>query len=268
MKILSFILFTFLSLYSFQVEIERPNQYTNQDVSGWVMSEKLDGIRGYWNGKEFLSKNGNKIYAPASFTKNFPSFELDGELWTKRNDFSNIQSIVLDKTPSKYWKEISYNIFEAPNAKGNFLERVNKAKNWFKNNPNSQVHIIEQIVCKNKKHLYDYLKKIVLLKGEGVIVKDPKQEYIKTRTNKALKVTMFYDTEGRVEKINYGKNNTMRSLLIKLENNVTFNLGGGFSKDERANPPSVGDIVTFKYYGLTKNKKPRFASFLRIRKEE
>ena len=54
------------------------------------MSEKLDGIRAYWDGKELLSKNGNKIYAPTWFLHNLPPFEIDGELWTKRDDFENI----------------------------------------------------------------------------------------------------------------------------------------------------------------------------------
>ena len=56
------------------------------------MSEKLDGIRAYWDGKELLSKNGNKIYAPNWFLDKLPPFDLDGELWTKRDDFENIQN--------------------------------------------------------------------------------------------------------------------------------------------------------------------------------
>ena len=88
------------------------------------MSEKLDGIRAYWNGKELLSKNGNKIYAPNWFTKDFPPFELDGELWTRRDDFESIQNIVLDTNPSSKWEEITYNIFEVPNEKGNFDKRL------------------------------------------------------------------------------------------------------------------------------------------------
>ena len=32
--------------------------YENQDVQGWVMSEKLDGVRGYWDGKTLLSRQG------------------------------------------------------------------------------------------------------------------------------------------------------------------------------------------------------------------
>jgi DNA ligase-1 len=45
-------------------------------------------------------------------------------------------------------------------------------------------------------------------------------------------------------------------------------LGGGFKKEDRLNPPKIGEFVTFKYYGFTKNGKPKFASFLRVREVE
>ncbi len=78
----------------------------------------------------------------------------------------------------------------------------------------------------------------------------------------------FYDDEALVIGLNYSKDNKFKSLKLKLENGVIFNLGGGFSDKQRENPPKIGDIVTFKYYDLTKNNKPKFASFLRVRKKE
>jgi DNA ligase-1 len=32
----------------------------NEDPTGWYMSEKLDGVRAYWDGEQFWSKNGMK----------------------------------------------------------------------------------------------------------------------------------------------------------------------------------------------------------------
>ena len=78
----------------------------------------------------------------------------------------------------------------------------------------------------------------------------------------------FYDDEGLVIGLNYSNNGEFKSLQLKLNNGIIFNLGGGFSDIQRKNPPQIGDIVTFKYYDLTKNNKPKFASFLRIRKKE
>ncbi len=93
MKLL-ILLFLFIHLNS--QELQKAKNYDNSkhDISNWYMSEKLDGIRAYWNTKELLSKNGNKIYAPDWFIKSLPHFELDGELWTKRSDFENIKNIV------------------------------------------------------------------------------------------------------------------------------------------------------------------------------
>ncbi len=268
MKIIFLISIIFFNLYS--QELQKPKIYdkSKHNINNWYMSEKLDGIRAYWNGKELLSKNGNKINAPDWFIKNFPNFELDGELWTKRDDFENIQNIVLDENPSIKWEKLTYNIFEVPNEKGDFNKRLEKIKLWLENNPNKYIKIIPQKICKDEYELNDFLKELLKQKAEGVIIKNPKKEYFVGRSDDILKVKTFYDDEGLVIGLNYSKNNEFKSLIIKLNNGIIFNLGGGFSEIERKNPPKIGDIVTFKYYDLTKNNKPKFASFLRIRNKE
>lgn len=258
-----------IPIYIFAFEVQKPKTYDNEDISGWYMSEKLDGIRAYWDGKNLYTKNKNIIYAPKWFTKDFPSFELDGELFTKRDDFETIQSIVLDEIPSKSWSKITYNIFEVPNADGNFLSRLDLAKKYFSDKSLNHVKLIPQMKCKDTKHLEKFLKKIIYLKGEGVIVKDGSKTYHTGRTSSSLKVKTAQDMEGKIIAYNYKLDNkTVKSLVIKLSNGVVFNLGNGLSKEQRVNPPKIGEIITFKYYGLTKNKKPKFASFLRIRKSE
>ncbi len=264
-----YILLFFITLNLYSSELQKAKTYdsSKHNIENWLMSEKLDGIRAYWNGKELLSKNAKKIYAPKWFTQNLPDFELDGELWTKTEDFENIQNIVSDTKPSEHWKEITYNIFEVPNANGDFLERLNKIETWLIKNPNKYIKVIPQIKCKNQEHLETYLKELLENKAEGIIIKNPNKEYFSGRTSDILKVKKFFDDEGLVIAHNY-KDGKFKSLIIKLENKVIFNLGGGFSDKQRLNPPQIGDIITFKYYGFTKNKKPKFASFLRIRKEE
>ena len=266
---MKFILLFFIILNLQGIELQKANTYesSKHQINNWLMSEKLDGIRAYWNGKELLSKNGNKIYAPKWFINTLPDFELDGELWTKRSDFENIQNIVSDIKPSEKWKEITYNIFEVPNAKGNFQERLKIIRNWLIKNPNRHIKIIPQIECKNKEHLDLYLKELINKKAEGIMLKNPNKDYFSGRSSDILKVKKFYDDEGLVIGQNY-ENKKFKSLQIELENRVIFNLGGGFSDKQRLNPPKIGEIITFKYYGFTKNKKPKFASFLRIRKDE
>lgn len=265
------LLFQIFPAFSQEFKLQKPKIYQGtEDIKNWVMSEKLDGIRGYWDGKRFQTRKGNQIHPPKWFINNFPPFELDGELWSDRNSFEFIQSVVLDKKPSSDWRKITYNIFEVPNAKGDFSSRLKKAKVWFSEHQNSYAVIIPQIIIKDREHLQQFLKEIESKGGEGVIVKNPKAFYHTGRSPHILKVKNFEDMEGTVISVNPGKGrlkNLMGSLTIQLENGLVFKLGTGFSDTFRKNPPAPGTIVTFKHYGFTKNKKPKFASFMRVRKD-
>jgi DNA ligase len=238
--------------------------YKDQNVSGWLMSEKLDGIRAYWDGKQLLSRGGKVIHAPEWFTKEYPDFEIDGELWSKHQDFENISSIVRDTHPSEKWKEIKHYIFEVPNAKGGLLQRLQKVKPY----ESEYIKIIKQVEIQDKEELDRFLKSVEDEGGEGVVIRDKDAPYIDRRTNKALKVKSFFDDECKVYGYTQGKgkySEKLGALKCRLKNGIEFKIGSGFSDNERENPPSIGDIVTFKYKGLTKYKKPRFPIFLRVR---
>jgi len=238
--------------------------YKDQNISGWVMSEKLDGVRAYWNGKELISRGGKVIHAPAYFIHDFPSFELDGELWTKRNDFDHIASIVRDKMPSKEWHQITYNIFEVPHAKGGLFERLKRVKPY----ESERLKIIAQKKTVSKEEMRHFLKEVESKGGEGIVVRDPEAPYIAKRTSKVLKVKSFLDTECKVLGYTVGKgkfSGMMGALKCRLPNGVNFKIGTGFSHEERKNPPEIGSMVTFKYKEMTKNGKPRFPVFLRVR---
>lgn len=238
--------------------------YKDQNITGWVMSEKLDGIRAYWNGKNLISRGGKIIHAPKWFTQDYPPFEIDGELWSKRGDFENISSIVRDTNPSKRWREIKHYIFEVPHAKGGLFERLSKVQPY----TSEVIKIIPQIEVRDKAHLQTFLKEIERKDGEGVVVRDPNALYIDKRTNKALKVKTFHDTECEVVGYTQGKGKfkgLVGALVCQLDNNVTFKIGSGLSDKVRAKPPAIGSEVTFKYQGFTKYGKPRFPVFLRVR---
>jgi len=267
---LLFVFFLFCPfVYAKYISLQKPKSYTGkEDVSGWVMSEKLDGIRGYWDGTRLFTRKGVPLNSPSWFTQDFPPFELDGELWSGRGEYEFIQSVVLDDGPGDGWGKISYNIFEVPNSEGDFFSRLNRAKIWFKNRPVPHVRIIPQVPVRDASDLDRFLADVESKGGEGVVVKDPKMDYHTGRSAHVLKVKNFKDMEGVVININKGKGkyeNVMGSLLVRLNNGIEFKLGTGFTDQVRKNPPPVGSVVTFKYYGLTKNGVPRFASFLRVR---
>jgi DNA ligase-1 len=264
-KLLLFILVPFF-LFAQKPDLLLLKVYKDQNISGWVMSEKLDGVRAYWNGKELISRQGNVIHAPKYFTKNLPSFELDGELWTKRADFENISSIVRDRIPSDKWQSVMYNIFEVPHSEGNLTQRLAKAKKF----EGKYLKVIKQLPVKNRAELQAFLKEVEQKGGEGVVVRDPNAEYIAKRTSKVLKVKSFLDTECEVIGYTKGKGKykgKFGALKCQMDNGKVFKICSGFSDKERENPPDIGSRVTFKYKELTKNGMPRFPIFLRIREE-
>ncbi|MDX1807912.1 MAG: DNA ligase [Sulfurospirillaceae bacterium] len=238
------------------------------NISGWLMSEKLDGVRAYWDGKKLISRGGHKLSAPKWFTKGFPPFEIDGELWSKRGDFENISGIVRKQNPNDGWKQLTYNIFEVPHQKGNLVQRLDVLRKYLQSHYNAHIKIIKQIVCKNRTELNKYLTEVELKGGEGVVVRNPNAPYINRRTDQALKVKSFLDDECKIVGYNIGKgknNGLIGSLKCKMKTGQIIKLGSGLSNKERINPPKIGTIVTFKYKGLTKNGRPRFPIFLRIR---
>src|SRR5712664_4152798 len=94
------------------------------DPTGWWLSEKLDGVRAYWDGRQFLSRQGNLFHAPAWFLAGLPDVPLDGELWLGRKKFQRTVSIVRRQDQSDLWKEITYVVFDAPALDQGFEDRL------------------------------------------------------------------------------------------------------------------------------------------------
>ncbi len=253
------------------VDIMLPESYDKGiDVSGWLMSEKLDGVRGYWDGRHLLSKNGTPFHPPSAFTRNFPDFAIEGEIWGGRNTFEKTVGNVKKENPHEGWLALKFAVFDVPKASGGFEKRLNKAVKWFDAHPSPYAFVIAHVPVKNQQHLFRELKRIEALGGEGIILRKPGSLYAKGRSRNILKVKSYADMEAVVigHLAGTGRNkNRMGSLLMKLPGSqTTFKIGTGFSDALRDNPPPVGSLVTFKYYGFYASGIPKFPSFLRIRK--
>jgi DNA ligase-1 len=238
------------------------------DIKGWWMSEKLDGVRGYWTGQKLISRSGNPFHVPEWFTRNFPATPLDGELWLGRQQFSELVGIVRRKEPDVDWKKVRYLIFDAPRVEGGFEKRLAYARFWFQQHANPYAEVLQQQVCENEAHLRKKLRQIESLGGEGIMLRKPNSPYEVGRSYNLLKVKTYEDAEATVigHLPGSGKHaGRLGALLVELPNGIRFAIGTGFSDRERDNPPPVGSIVTYKYYGYHKSGIPRFASFLRIR---
>ena len=250
-------------------ELMLPMVYTKDvNIKGWLMSEKLDGVRGLWTGKELRSKNGVLLSPPAAFLHNFPPFPVEGELWGGRGTFTHTISVVNSQVNATEWLNLKFGIFDVPEAEGGFVERITKAKRWFAAHPSRYAFVIEQKSVTDPAELEKELAHIESLGGEGLVVRSTDELYIDGRSTEVLKVKSFLDAEAKVLKHVPGKGRNagrLGALLVEEPDGTRFKLGGGFSDAERLSPPPIGSIVTFKYYGKYSSGKPRFPVFLRLR---
>jgi len=235
------------------------------NVTNWLMSEKLDGIRGYWTGRELISRSGKAFAVPDWFVQDFPPFEIDGELWTNRGDFEHISSVV--NSHDGNWSAITYNIFEVPHQKGGLLERLNVLKQWLVKHPNKLIRIIPQKVCRGSAHLKKVLAEVEKKGAEGLVVRDPKTLYVGKRSSSSLKVKSFQDDECVVKGYTqgHGKFEGLVGAILCEWKDRTLKIGSGLSLEERRDPPVLDSTITFKYNGFTKYGNPRFPVFLRVR---
>ncbi|BAS67182.1 DNA ligase [Bathymodiolus septemdierum thioautotrophic gill symbiont] len=263
-----------LCLPSLLLAVNKPDLFLlktyddKKSVVGWVKSEKLDGIRGFWNGEQLLTRGGQQIMAPDWFVENYPPFSIDGELWTKRGNFEEISSIVRRKNPDERWHKISHQIFEVPNQDGGLLNRLKVLRNYLKNQANTPIKIIKQYPITHQNQVKKFLRDIVHKGGEGVVVRNPNTAYQTGRLSSALKVKQYFDTECVVTEILPGKGkytDKMGSPLCKTKDGTMVKIGSGFTDVQRENPPTIGTSVTFKYYDLTKKGKFKYPVFLRVR---
>lgn len=267
MKTLLFILLCFsTSLFAKTPDLMLLGQYRDQDINGWVMSEKLDGVRGYWDGKRLISRQGNPLAPPDYFIKDFPAFAVDGELFSERGKFEEISSTVRASEP-KGWYKLKLYVFDVPNADGNLFERLTKLKNYLSQHPTPYIQIIEQIPIQDKAHLMQFYQQILAQHGEGVVVRNPNTAYIKGRSAQILKLKPVLDEECTVIAHHNGKGKYRDKLgAITCENQRgRFRIGSGFKDKDRENPPPIGSLITYKYRGVTEKGKPRFATFFRQR---
>lgn len=242
------------------------------DVQQYLISEKYDGVRAVWDGKVLTTRQGNEIQAPTWFTKDFPKMPLDGELWLARGQFDALSGAVRKDIPvDAEWKNITYQIFELPNATGTFEARAKRIVYIIKKTNLPHLKAVAQFRVKNEAELNKKLKSIVANGGEGLMLHRADAAYITGRSDALLKLKLLLDAEATVVAHTKGKGKyvgKLGALIVETPEGLRFKLGTGFTDAQREHPPKIGSLVTYTYRAKTPNGKPKFASFLRERNEK
>lgn len=239
----------------------------------WV-SEKYDGVRGYWDGKQLWTRGGEKVFAPAWFTAPLPAVPMDGELWAGRGRFTHAVSTVRSQTPDDAaWREMRFMVFDLPAEPGDFTTRLAALQKLLPLSPASKAPWlvpVPQQRATTHAALQALLDKTVRLGGEGLMLHRGASLYRGERNTDLLKLKPFDDAEARVLAHIAGRGKhegRMGALLVETREGRRFKLGGGFSDAQREDPPAVGSWVTYRYNGTNPGGLPRFARFLRMRED-
>lgn len=248
------------------------NVYRNQvDVTQYLVSEKLDGVRAVWDGRRLRFRSGKSIHAPAWFVDALPAQPLDGELWIGRGSFERVSGIVRKETPiDAEWHQVRYMVFELPGAPGSFRQRVDQISQLVHQANVPWLQRIDQATVSDLNELQQWLAKVLAAGGEGLMLHRADAVYETGRSDTLLKLKPWLDAEAEVIGHSAGKGRhtgRLGALQVRTPEGKTFLLGTGFSDAQRQNPPPIGARVTYRYRELTRTGLPRFASFLRVRED-
>ncbi|KAI0029276.1 DNA ligase/mRNA capping enzyme [Vararia minispora EC-137] len=241
---------------------------TGPDPAGWWVSEKLDGVRTFYDGRSMYSRVGNPFIPPKWFLEKLPKdVTLDGELFAGRGKFQDAVSIVKTRN-SPHWKDITFQVFDIPSSGTKpFEDRIKELQALF--GPDGkwaceEVVVVEHEQVRDRQHVLDKLKDIEKLGGEGLMLRKPMSQYEGRRSNTMLKVKTFFDAEAVVVGYEPGKGRhkgVTGSLKCRMESGKTFNVGTGLSDKQRQNPPKIGEIIVYRFQEFTRDGVPRFPSY-------
>lgn len=238
--------------------ITKVGVWEGSDPTGWWATEKLDGNRAYWDGWKLISRRGAVLQAPSWFTELLPQGEaLDGELWAGRGNYEKVNKATASKRdPDPHWRHLTYMVFDAPEARGNYLERLNRARYLVGYEPYVDVvepHCIDSVV-----HMARMLAEVEAQGGEGLVIRDLAAPYQEGDGGPILKVRSFWDGEAVVVK-HLERKGVLSALQLETASGDRFLVTQGVSP---LAVPDIGSVLTYRCDGLTAKGIPRSGAML------
>ena len=241
------------------------------DPRGYLVSEKFDGVRALWDGRELRFRSGDPVAAPGWFVAGLPAAPLDGELWLGRARFENLLSVVRKARPDDAaWKAVRYLAFDQPNTEGPFADRALRLAGLVRRVGCPWLQAVAQERIEHRADLQHRLQQVLAAGGEGLMLHRADARWQAGRSDALWKLKPRHDAEARVVGHVPGQGRhagRVGALRVRRDDGSEFLLGSGLSDAQRDHPPPVGAVVTYRYQGFTEAGLPRFASFLRLRAE-
>lgn len=208
--------------------------------NGWYCSEKLDGVRGYYDGTRMISRNGNTIDIPDRIRKYLSKqYKVDGEFFKTRKTFHDVVKAIQSPKSSKDWEGIEFYVFDIHNSMV-FFDRY------------MLIHNVYPFYCKQYIiHTDDIDRELKLIEnkgGEGLILRNPQGLYQPGRSNDIIKLKPIHTGHAK-----YLGDNTFK----EMNSNIIFKIR--VSKKQQL---KNGTQVSFIYRDRTLTNKPKFPSLI------
>jgi DNA ligase 1 len=239
------------------------------DPTGYLVSEKFDGVRGVWDGTQLRFRSGRPIAAPGWFTATLPTTALDGELWAGRGRFEAVSAMLRHTMPRDVdWRALQFMVFDAPDAARDFARRAARVAELVRHIASPQLVAVEHTAAADRAALQQRLAEVVAGGGEGLVLRRADGLWAAGRNPGLLKFKPLHDAEAQVLAHEPGHGRlaaSMGALRVRTAQGTEFRIGTGFTDRLRHDPPPLGSWITFTHRGVTATGVPRFASYLRQR---
>lgn len=238
-------------------------------VAGWLVSEKLDGVRAHWDGTTLRFRSGRPVPAPDEFLARLPRTSLEGELWLGRGRFDELSGLVRrTSADDAAWRHVRYMLFDLPGAAGPFTERARELDALAQRVGWPQLQAVPQRHVADGDGLRPWLEEVVRGGGEGLMLHRADAPYRVGRSADVVKLKPQQDEDAVVIGHLPGRGRhagRLGALRVRRADGSVFDLGSGLDDAQRSAPPPLGSTVTYTFRGRTPKGLPRFASFLRVR---
>ena len=238
------------------------------DPAGYLVSEKLDGVRALWDGRQLRFRSGRPVAAPAWFTQRLPAEPLDGELWLGRSRFEALSGLVRRASPDEAgWQALRYQVFELPAAGGSFAERAARLQALAaRQAAGAPWAAVVHEPAQGRAWLAQCLASVLAAGGEGLMLHRADAPQASGRGPWLYKHKPLHDAEAVVLAHQPGQGRLaghLGALQVRTDAGIELAIGTGFTDADRRQPPAVGERISFTHRGLTAGGVPRFASYLR-----
>jgi ATP-dependent DNA ligase len=241
-------------------------------LDDFLFSEKLDGVRARWDGRQLTTRGGNRIAVPPGFTAGWPAQVMDGELWLGRGQFDRSARWCVAMTRRiRAGSRSRCGCSTCPPTRGRFEQRYQHLQRLVANSRSRHLRLVQQQPLADPAALQAWLDAVVQGGGEGLIAHHRYARHVPGRSALLFKIKPWRDAEALVIAHTAGRgkySGMLGALQVRDDQGRVFAIGSGLSDAQRRAPPAIGSRITYRYTERTVHGLPRFPRLLRIRADE